>query len=76
MPAHPKALAHPSCDTWAGERGLPRRGRNQEQPQSSYTRSHMSALKKAISLKAKHKDPKGGLTAAGRAVLDAAEVKS
>jgi hypothetical protein len=32
----------------------------------------MSALKKAISLKAKHKDPKGGLTAAGRAFYNRA----
>lgn len=32
----------------------------------------MSALKKAISLKAKHKDPKGGLTTAGRAAYNRA----
>ncbi len=32
----------------------------------------MSALKKAISLRAKHKDPRGGLTAAGRAAYNRA----
>ena len=32
----------------------------------------MGALKKAISLRAKHKDPKGGLTAAGRAAYNRA----
>ena len=32
----------------------------------------MSALKKAINLTAKHKDPKGGLTAAGRAAYNKA----
>lgn len=32
----------------------------------------MGALKKAISLRAKHKDPRGGLTAAGRAAYNRA----